>query len=339
MAKRVTLFAITNALVLGAGLTYFLLSPHRANSADVDAAPATIAAPGAAPGGTAVGDLPKPRLVFRTTALGPDYGKVGVVQLTDAAAAARHLALSCERVHFASGTGICLTADRGVFTTYHAYIFDDAGVRHRLRLEGIPSRARVSPDGRRAAFTIFVSGDSYESSHFSTRTYIVDAAAGKPLGQLEEFTVYRDGVLFKEIDFNFWGVTFTRDGNGFYATLATGGKTYLVKGDVDSRTARTITTDVECPSLSPDNTRIAFKRKPRGGGASYLHVLSLDTLAVTPLAETRGVDDQAEWVDDAGLLYALPNGDGTSTLWTVAADGTGGPVVMRVNAFSPAVVR
>ena len=41
----------------------------------------------------------------------------------------------------------------------------------------------------------------------------------------------------RRADFNFWGVTFARDGNRFYATLGTGGKTYLVEGDVAARQA------------------------------------------------------------------------------------------------------
>ena len=37
-------------------------------------------------------------------------------------------------------------------------------------------------------------------------------------------------MAFKSIDFNFWGVTFGRDGDRFFATLKTRGQRYLVKG-------------------------------------------------------------------------------------------------------------
>ena len=51
----------------------------------------------------------------------------------------------------------------------------------RSPLTGLPSRARVSEDGRYGAMTVFVTGDSYleSSTAFSTRTYVVDMASGK----------------------------------------------------------------------------------------------------------------------------------------------------------------
>lgn len=73
------------------------------------------------------------------------------------------------------------------------------------------------------------------------------------LGTLEAFTVYKDGAVFQSPSFNFWGTTFARDGKSFYATLgdgSVGAQTYLVKG--------------ECPSLSPDETRIVFKKRIQG---------------------------------------------------------------------------
>ena len=39
----------------------------------------------------------------------------------------------------------------------------------------------------------------------------------------EEFQVSQDGKVIKSPDFNYWGVTFQRDSNFFYATLRTGG--------------------------------------------------------------------------------------------------------------------
>ncbi len=101
-----------------------------------------------------------------------------------------------------------------------------------------------------------------------------------------------------------------------------------------------IADDVECPSLSPDERRIAFLRRvPNDRPVSRLHVLTLATGGVRPLAETRSVDDQVEWLDDGRILYALPHGSGSSAIWAVAADGTGEPVMMRADAYSPTVVR
>jgi Tol biopolymer transport system component len=137
------------------------------------------------------------------------------------------------------------------------------------------------------------------------------------------------------IDVNFWGVTFARDSDRFFATLATGGKTYLIEGSVRRREARVIHENVECPSLSPDGTRIAFKKRTGSAEAPWrLTVLDLRTMAETPLAEPRSVDDQAEWLDDDHVLYGV---DGA--VWSVRADGRGRPSRFIAGAASPAVVR
>ena len=137
------------------------------------------------------------------------------------------------------------------------------------------------------------------------------------------------------VDTNVWGVTFARDGDRFYATLATDGKTYLVEGSVSGRAARVLHENVECPSLSPDGSRLAYKH--RGGSNERpwrLTVLDLATMRETPLAELRSVDDQAERLDDSTVLYGV-DGD----VWAVRADGTGQPCRFQANAASPAVVR
>ena len=57
-------------------------------------------------------------------------------------------------------------------------------------------------------------------------------------------------------------------------------------------------------------------------------------MAETPLAETRSIDDQPEWLDDDTILYGL-----ATDTWSVAADGTGQPRPFMFGALSPAVVR
>jgi hypothetical protein len=88
-----------------------------------------------------------------------------------------------------------------------------------------------------------------------------------------------------DLDHNVWGVTFAADDNRFYATLSTDGERYLVEGDFAARTLRTLALNVECPSLSADGTRIAFKQgidnDPRKGWR--LSVLRLAGLSVTQL--------------------------------------------------------
>ena len=91
------------------------------------------------------------------------------------------------------------------------------------------------------------------------------------------------------------------------------------------------------PSLSPDQTRIAFKEAVGGDPARgwRLTVLELATLTRTPLAETRSVDDQAVWLDNATIGYALPR-DRSSDVWAVPADGSGAPRLLIPDAESPA---
>ena len=48
-------------------------------------------------------------------------------------------------------------------------------------------------------------------------------------------------------------------GDQFYCTLSSQGKHYLVKGDIATQTATVLRENVECPSLSPNGTRIAYK--------------------------------------------------------------------------------
>ncbi len=245
--------------------------------------------------------------------------------------------LACERVYFAAGRGICMgVAASGV--DYTATIFD-AEMRplQTMALTGLPSRARVSSDGRYGAMTVFVSGDSYlgSSAAFSTRTTIVEMASGEQLGQLEQFAVSKEGKPFDAVDFNFWGVTFDPgDSNRFYATLASGGHHYLVEGDLRSRSVRVLRDGVECPSLSPDGTRIAYKSRIGDSNRWRLRVLDVATLADHAVAERRSIDDQAEWLDARTLVYS----DGVD-VFTVAADGSGAPHRVLRDATSPVALR
>ena len=200
----------------------------------------------------------------------------------------------------------------------------------------MPSRARVSPDGRYGSVTFFVQGHAYaEAGSFSTRTTLIDLQRGEKIAELEQFTVTRAGRQVTAADANFWGVTFAHDGDRFYATMATGGKTYLIRGSVAASTARVIHENVECPSLSPDGTRLAYKKRVSSGTKPWrLAVLDLRTMRETLLEETRSVDDQVEWLDDNRALYGV---DGE--IWVVRADGGGQPRRFMAAAESPAVVR
>jgi dipeptidyl aminopeptidase/acylaminoacyl peptidase len=264
------------------------------------------------------------------------FGQIAVSALTPGAARTL-LPLRCDRVAFGAGSGICLARGTGFASGYRARVFG-AGLKTRgeVEVDGIPSRARVSPDGRYGSVTLFVAGHSYaDTSGFSTTTTLIDLRTARRIAELEDFTATRDGRTITAPDVNYWGVTFARDHDRFYATLATGGKQYLVEGSVSARTVKTIHDGVECPSLSPDGTRIAYKQRAGPGGKRWrLTVLDLRTMRETPLAETRSVDDQAEWLDDGHVLYGLDE-----SIWAVPADGGGRPTTYARNAESPAVVR
>ena len=250
-----------------------------------------------------------------------------------------------------------MTEQSGLVTGVSAKIFDrDFDVLHTLDLAGLPSRVHVSPDGRYGSTTTFVSGDSYAQAGFSTRTTIIDLRKGTTLFDLEKLAVTKKGESFKGVNFNYWGVTFIRGTNRFYATLGTGSDAYLIKGDIATRTARVIRSGVECPSLSPDGTRIAFKKRNPGPVITWrISVLDLSTLEERPLAEARDVDDQVEWLDDTTVMYGLPQDArevtglsadtpgvpilGTTAsvatdTWTVPADGTGRPTLFLEGAWS-----
>jgi uncharacterized repeat protein (TIGR01451 family) len=298
--------------------------------------PADWAATGAA-ASLALADNAPPTVLFQNST-GEQLNRVGLMPLADPDGPRSLTPLSCARLHFAAGRGLCLRSDDGYFAAPYAYVFGtDFEVQHKLALSGFPSRARVAPDGRYGATTVFVTGHSYAEAGFSTETTLIDLASGTKLGTLEEFAVQRDGARFASPDFNFWGVTFANDSNRFFATLATGGQTFLVEGDVGARKMRVLRENVECPSLSPDNTRLAFKKRVGGemGGTIWrFHVLDLATMAETPLAEERSIDDQIEWLDDHQVLYGE-----TGSLWTTPADGSGEPRRFMSQASSPAVVR
>jgi uncharacterized repeat protein (TIGR01451 family) len=285
-----------------------------------------------------------PSLLFTNLAL-PDTGhrnRAAVVPLESPDGARALSRLACQRIHFAAGRGICLgegggTAPLEDVVATHAYVFAaDFQIRHDVALGGFPTRVRISPDGRYGAVTVFVTGHSYAEAGFSTETTLIDLDSGARLGNLEQFALWRDGQRVRAIDVNFWGVTFAAGGDRFYATVATGGRTYLVQGSVGERQMRTLRENVECPSLSPDGTRLAFKKRVGGllRPVWQFHVLDLATMTETPLAEQRSIDDQIEWLDDRQVLY----GD-ARTIWVVPADGTGEPRKFLSQAASPTVLR
>lgn len=326
MRRRTQVFLGLIAACVVVGTVYVAFAIARSSD------PEARVAGDARPASEALGEGGR-RILFQHIARDDDYAHVAVAEESGGDSRVTS-PLVCERVHFSGGLGLCLLPRRSVLgNKFSATIFDsDFAVRGKVNLNGINSRARVSRDGKYGATTGFVVGHSYAADDFSTETTLIDMTSGKKIANVEDFTVTRGGKQIKEIDFNFWGVTFARDSNRFYATLGTRGKTYLVEGDVRGRRMKVVHDGVECPSLSPDETRVAYKKKTTAR-EWRLHVLDLRTLKETPLAEQQSVDDQVEWLDDGRILYGR---DGA--VWVVQADGSGEPGVFLPNALSPAVV-
>ena len=328
-ARIVVAVALVIALLVGGGL-YVLLLAQGQGRGDIVA-------------GSPLRKLSGADLLYVDSTPGATYGRLATVPLRDPSAAPQRSSVVCQRVYASGGRAICLRAKSDLTGGYEAVIMDYSfDVQRTVPVAGLPSRARISQDGRIASWTVFVSGDSYLSRGFSTRTSILDLSSGQLVGSLETFKVLKDGRPYQSPDINFWGVTIAADDNTFYATMATQGQTYLVRGDLRAHSVLTLRSNVECPSLSPDGTRIAFKKRvsdPTGRVPWRLYVLDLATMKETALSETRSADDQAAWLDNSTIAYALPeSGISTYDLWTVASDGTGKPRLLRQLAVSPAAV-
>lgn len=277
----------------------------------------------------AVWARPSPAAVVTTSM---DLSKKGQLLVRDTASGlVRGSRTRCERFSAAAGTGVCLVTEPGtpVPKTYALVLDRTMKETRRIRIAGIPSRARVSASGRMISWTVFVTGDSYNKGGFSTWTGILDNSSGYAVTNMEEIQLFKDGKRYHAADVNYWGVTFAADDNRFYATVSTGGKTYLVQGDYGKWEARVLRENAECPSLSPDGTRLVFKKR-MPGGEWRLHGLDLASMKETPLAETANIDDQAAWLDPKTVMYAKG-----PDVWAVPADGTGAPRRIAQGASSP----
>lgn len=277
-------------------------------------------------------------ILFRDTAPGPGFGHIASVPAAHPDAAPTVSSTLCDRFYAAQGTAICLQRGGALPATYADVLDHSLHQVRQVKTAGFPNRARVSASGRMVSWTMFVQGDSYLSDDFSTRTAILDTRTGRLIDDVESIPLTLDGKPYHAADVNYWGITFAADDNTFYATVRTGGRTYLVQGDYESWTAHTLRENVECPSLSPDGTRIVFKKRVNASANRpwRLYVLDLRTMVETPLAEEHSIDDQAAWLDDDTVMYGRPRQSGGDwDVWAVPADGTGAPRVLIPDASSP----
>jgi hypothetical protein len=329
--RRVALVVLVSVVALLVPLAY-VVAASRTPAGPAEARP---------PDGAPAGALPdRPRLLFRSTQ--PEtYGLLAAVSAADPSSAPVALGRTCDRVDARAGRVVCVSVDGGFLDTVHAHVLDDRlRPLHELDLEGVPSRVRLSPDGERVAVTVFVTGHSYAEAGFSTSTTVWDTDSGEEVGELEQFRFTRDGEQVDAVDRNFWGVTFSRDGRTFYATMATGGRTSLVRGDLATASGEVVTDGVECPSLSPDETRVAYKHRRPGDAARWtLAVLDLDSGERTVLPVDADVDDQPSWLDDDTVAFGAARGStgqdaSRQDTWAVPADGSAPPRMLRADAWS-----
>lgn len=281
------------------------------------------------------------RITFRNTASGAGYGMVGSVALEDPRGPRELAGAACDRVDVSDNVISCMRILRGIPTTFETRILDAEGITKEVwPLPGIPSRTRISDAGL-VATTAFVTGHSYAADSFSTETTI-RSMDGADYGNLEHFTMMINGEELTAIDRNVWGVTFA-SGDKFYATVASGGKTWLVGGNINSRKMTSVVENAECPSISPDGTKVAYKKRSTRKGLVHwdIAVLDLASKKETIIPLDNGFDDQLEWLDDDTMLFGVSRVDevGDSDIYSirVAVDAT--PQLFIEHAWSPSVAR
>ncbi|HEY0508916.1 MAG TPA: hypothetical protein VGD12_12690 [Blastococcus sp.] len=340
--RRTTAFVAVVLLCLGA-ITTFLLVQRSQDDAAADAA----AGREAATSRLSVEDvLEVPHFVVRSTEPGPSHGKIALIPLDDPAGPRAIVDVSCDRISASPAGAICLQEVTGMLTSYRA-VFLDERMRETGAAEvgGIPSRARMSAGGSYSASSVFVTGHAYTDAQFSTETVLTDLTTGTSLGDLETWRTVQDGVEFTAVDRNYWGVSFIGDGPAFYATLGTGDRIRLVKGDVRTRTLEVVGAEGGCPSVSPDGGTVVYKElDPESRNEHFVAAElvggDLDGAAAAPLEEGRLVDDQVAWLDEETVLYAVGRGVASSVEFDIWSSPTGGGAASLLvpDAASPSVV-
>jgi hypothetical protein len=310
-----TVVAIVLVVAAGSGyIVFFVLGQDRS---------ATVTAP------TQPGDL-----MFVDLASG--RSPVERVPLADPGGTRSATALTCQRVYTAGGTTVCLRL-AGPGPSYAAEVSRNGAVVKSVALPGIPSRAKVSASGQVVSWTSFVTGDSYAvPGGFSTRTGFFNVGTGEVTESLEHFATHVEGAAVTAQDVNYWGLTVASDDRTFYATLASGGFTWLVHGDLVDKSVKSVRRDAECPSLSPDGTKVAYKKRIGRLGPWDLAVLDLKSGEERRVPGTAGIDDQATWLDEGRLAFAaVPKDSQVPAIHVVAADGSAPATILIRDATSP----
>jgi hypothetical protein len=284
-------------------------------------------------------------LIFRSREGGPNDRRMAAQALGDEGAGRILFNPRCERIAASALYIVCLGRSRDVLRPYQSTLFDhDLRELGSVLLNGSPSRTRVSPDEKYFATTSFVVGDSYSDDVFSTRTFLHRIGAGDvALGtgdNVEDYELILNQEVYRFPDKNVWGVTFVPGQDRFFATVSMSGHRYLVDANIRERRMLALRDNVECPSLSPNGLRIAYKKRIRDGQivAWRFRIFDVVTGSDTELGETRSIDDQIAWLDDDHVLYGVPRPDGKGAdIWSAPING-GPPVMLVANGDSPTVI-
>ncbi|MET0238126.1 MAG: hypothetical protein ABW224_26030 [Kibdelosporangium sp.] len=267
--------------------------------------------------------------------------RVTTVKTADPAGPRTVSALRCQRFYRSGNTSVCLRL-AGPGPTYEAAVLNgtDNAVVKTIALPGVPSRARVSASGNIVTWTSFVTGDSYTvPGGFSTRTGFFDLRTGEVTESIEHFQATINNRVTTSADINYWGLTVGADDNTFYATFASAAATWLVRGDLKAKTLKSVRPNAECPSLSPDGTRVAYKKRATPLDPWDLVVLDLRTNQEKRLPGTAGIDDQAAWVDNATLAFGTAKDENKTAVYFVPADGSAPARPEIQDAASPVSVK
>lgn len=279
-------------------------------------------------------------MAFRTLAPARAHGRLAMAPL-DGLERRAVTPLACLRIALAGGAGLCMrdeTQDTAV--THVAFTFDRRfALQHRIPLNGIPVRARVSPYGRLGAVTTYAEEETAAGERLATESFLIDMSSGRVLADLREFDVRTAGRPPLSGPVDIASPAFARDEDRIYATISTPTQRYVVRGSVAARTFAVIAEGLATEGLSPDETRLVAKRPVGDRGRWELVVLDLADFSVRPLNQgDRSVDDQVEWFDDEHVMYHDVSQEGTG-IWALPVDGVGPPRLLLPHAFSPVLVR
>ena len=201
--KKVLLAVGGTVLLIVAAVAFTLGSRH--DNAEAGPAAQLTLAPG--------------QLLYRTVST----GRIASVPMSDPAAAPQVSGLRCDRFAVAAQTAVCLAVRPGTLppVTDVLVLDDHLAIKHKESLPGTPSRAPGLP-GRQTAFTGRCSSPATPTPPPASRP-APDSTKWTPAGwsrRSRNWPCWSTASRYFASDANFWGITFARDDNLFYATLA-----------------------------------------------------------------------------------------------------------------------